>query len=656
MPFIIVSEAAATAIFTITRLLYDSVLGVVALILFSKLPGGSSAKFWYEQPDIVAKVTSLFHPFGPTGKRGVKFTNAIAMLCTIAAVALNIVPTILSKMSPINNDPSGSVMNSTLSPIQNIFIPTLTDINLPGLSNPATSINATNKFLCTHVANGCRDSKNLEIARINWDHVVVNSTAMFHLGVASNSLSVAINDTFGSATTPQQYMFLAKQALNSSTTMPVINTTSITRWADNTLTGIYVIRMAEDSDGDSVIPNPYDLLGSDQIYPLQTPDLADLLRQGRNPNAPMPSNGNIDRAERWVAIHRTETLSSLLWQAANAHEGKVDSTWQATCFLCSLLNLPRGSPYLQSIQQSLLASLPVANARTYAIRSYPDTNYRLTTMLCLLRLDASTGGLSYHCLHTYSQIWSISHESNPYTLNGNYNDLKTAADLGNYGTPFPLFPPPTNLTTNRTYFPIVPIFQIRSKGKCDTDWNPQVETIQSWSNKCAVAKFAQVDPVALESIAKNFWQLTSTITVGGFLINATYFTYEVGIKIDTPVIVVVLASLVLAIISNIVLNLVTSPIHRRSLYEAVRIMVPDSRDPYNVQKVILNIAPTNTLRLVDSMYDKRVSYLKLNNRLLVAMSEEQNITDDTTTIDNVNTDNPSPIEIQNWSRRQLLKF
>lgn len=655
MPSIIVSEAAATAIFTITRLLYNSVLGVVALILFSKLPGGSSAKFWYEQPDIIAKVTSLFHPFGPTGKRGVRFTNAIAMLCTLAAVALNIVPTILSKMSPITSDPSTTVMNSTLSPIQNIFIPTLTDINLPGLSNALTSKPATNKFLCTYIANGCLDSKSVEIAKINWDPVVFLPIGLFHAASSSNSLSVSINDTFATATTPQQYIFLAKQALNSST-LPVANTSYIAQWTSNTMTGLYVNTIVEDNDSDSVILNPYDLLNSDQIFPLQTPDIADLLRQGRNTNSPMPSNGNTDRAERWVAIHRTETLSSLLWQAANAHEGKADNTWQSTCFLCSLLNLPRGSPQLTSIEQNLISSLPVANARTYAIRSYIDTNYRLTTMLCLLRLDATTEGLSYHCLHTYSQLWSISHENNPYTLNGNYNDFKTASDLGNYGTAFPIFPPPTNLATNRTYYPIVPIFQIRSKGTCDTDWNPQVETIQSWNNKCAVAKFGQVDPVALEDIAKNIWQLSSTITVGGFLINATYISHEVGIKIDTPVIIIVLASLVLAILSNLVLNFVTSPIHRRSLYEVVRIMVPDSKDPYNVQKVILDIAPTNTLRLADSIYDKRVSYLKLNNRLLVTMSEEQNISDDTTTIENVNTDSPSPIEIQNWSRRQLLKF
>lgn len=650
MPSFIVSEAVATAIFTVTRLLYGSLIGIIALILFSKLPGGSSAKFWYEQPDIVAKVASLFHPFGPTGKRGVKSTNFIAMLCTIAALALNILPTFLSKLSPITIQVTSSVVNSTLSHISNIFIPTLTDINLPGLSNPSTSKLATNKFLCSHIANGCIDSQNKDIATINWDIVLHRPIDFSHPDAPTpNSFTVTLNDSFATSSTPQLYMFIAKNVFNS--TSPFQGTSSTGQWLNNNLTGFYVDTLYGDSAASVV---PYDLLHSDQFSPLQTPDIADLLRQGRNKTAPMPSGGSIDRAERWVALHRTETLSSLLWQTVNAHEGQVGDNWQSTCFLCSLLDLKRGSAQIINIQNSLI-SASTTNSLTYAVHSYVDRNYRLATMVCLLQLNNETQGLSYHCLHTFSQLWSMSHLQNPYKINGKYNDFKTASDLGDYGTAFPIFPPPTNLTTDRTYFPIVPIFQIRSKGQCATDWNPQLESIQTWINTCATANLGQVDPASLDLIALNIWQLSSTITVGGFLINATYPTHDVGIMIDTPVIVIVLASIGLCIIGNLVLTSVTSPIQRTSLYEAIRIMVPDSRDPYNVQKVLLNIAPTNTLRLVNSMYDKRVSYLKLNNRLLVAMSEDQGLTD-STTIERVNTDSPNQQEIQKWSRRQLLKF
>lgn len=196
---IIVSEAAATAIFTLTRILYDSALGVVALILFSKLPGGSSAKFWYEQPDLIAKITSLFDPCGPTGKRGVKTTNAIAFCCLLLTLSLNVVPTVLSKLSPITMDTIQGDTNATLSPISNIFVPTLTDINVPHLSEPALSKQATVKFLCGYLPYGCTDAKNVTIAEIVWDFIEIEEIAFY----TNDSLTVSINDTFATATTPQ---------------------------------------------------------------------------------------------------------------------------------------------------------------------------------------------------------------------------------------------------------------------------------------------------------------------------------------------------------------------------------------------------------------------------------------------------------------------
>lgn len=95
MPTILVSEAIATAIFTITRILYNSIFNVIALILFSKLPGGSSARFWYEQPDIVSKITSLFDPYGPT--------------------------TLLSKLSPITVIENAGPINATKIVTARIF-------------------------------------------------------------------------------------------------------------------------------------------------------------------------------------------------------------------------------------------------------------------------------------------------------------------------------------------------------------------------------------------------------------------------------------------------------------------------------------------------------------------------------------------------------
>lgn len=614
----------------------------MALIMFSKLPGGSSAKFWYEQPDMVSKVTSMFHPFGPTGKRGVKLTNLIALLCTVLALALNILPTILSKMSPITVNRIKYDTNSTLAPVSNIFIPTLTDINLPGLSTLFTSKIATNRFLCTYLRDGCVDAKNITIAEINWDIITDRPVEFYHADSDNpNDLTISIDDVFG---TTQQYMFLARQVFNS--TSPFMGTSSIGKWSNNSLSGFYVI--TNDHNNDTV---PFDFLHADQIFPMVTPDLADLLLQGKG-NKNLPVNGTIDRAERWVAIHRNTTLSSLLWQTVNSHQGTVDSDWQTSCFFCSLLDSDIELSQETSIRDSILSSISNAT-KIFAVNSYIDNKLRLSTTLCLIEFDQATEGLSYYCLHTYSQIWSISHDSNPYKILGNYNDVQDVADFGNHGTPFPLFPPP-ELTTDRTYFPIVPVFQIRSGGKCDTPWNYQTQSVRSWMDVCARDKLGQINTTELGVIATNIWQLSSTITVGGFLVNATYYHTEVGISIDIPVIVIVLASVVLCLVGNLVVQLVTSPIHRQSLYEAVRIMVPNSRDPYNVQKMVLNLSPTNTLRLVDSIYDSRVSYLKLNDRLIVALAEDHEVNDDdTSTLENVNM---SPKEIQTWSRRQLLNF
>lgn len=634
-----VSQTAAVAMFTLTRLFYSSVLGYIALILFNTLPGGSAARFWYEQPNLVSKITSLFDPFGPTGKRGIKTTNAIAMICTLLALALNILPTLLSKMSPISIQANIYETNSTLSPVSNIFIPTLTDINLPGLSDMLTSRNATNKFLCTYLRDGCMDSHSTPIAQINWDPVELEPIAFYHSDSDTpNDLTVNINEAFG---TTQQYMFIARQVFNS--TSPFSGNYSIGQWRNNSLSGFYMTSSAA-----AIVP--FDFLHADQIFPLVTPDLADMLRQGKGKNMYMPTDGGVDRAERWVAVHRNLTLSSLLWQTVNAHQGTIGAEWETSCFFCSLLEISPGSAQATSMQENLILSSETNNTQTFVVHSYVDNLVRLSTTLCLIQFHPTTGGLSYYCSHTYSQIWSVLHTRNPYEIISNY-DVQSIEDLATNGSPFPLFPPP-QLSNNRTYFPIVPVFQIRSKGQCSASWNFQTQTIQSWINDCAQGSLGQVDTTSINTIATNIWQLSSTITVGGFLVNATYYQNDIGILIGIPVIVIVFASVFLCIVLFFVTSFVTSPIHRRSLYETVRV-VPSSSDPYNVQNMVLDIYPTNTLRLVDSIYDKKVAYLKLNNRLIVAQSEDHEIsTDDNSSMDV----NMSPNEIQKWSRQKLLNF
>lgn len=622
---IIVSEAAATAIFTLTRILYDSALGVVALILFSKLPGGSSAKFWYEQPDLIAKITSLFDPCGPTGKRGVKTTNAIAFCCLLLTLSLNVVPTVLSKLSPITMDTIQGDTNATLSPISNIFVPTLTDINVPHLSEPALSKQATVKFLCGYLPYGCTDAKNVTIAEIVWDFIEIEEIAFY----TNDSLTVSINDTFATATTPQQFISIAKNTF-------IANNQSTVAFRQG-MSAVYTNTTVYDVDD---IASPLDLLHADQFFPLITPDLSDLLRQGRRRGEGVPVNGSVDRAERWSAIHRTPTLSTVLWQTVNAHAGVANITENdGICFLCQLIG----------ISPAQAATTLSATSSSFAVQTTVEANFRLSTVLCLLE-PSSSSHISYWCLHTYTQLWNVYHEQNPYAFFGSYDDSAWGVEQASgstASTPFPFFPPPSPLETNRTYVPIVPIFEIRSKGQCSGDWDFRTQSVQSWMRQCIYSDLGQVSIKELGVIAKNIWQLGSTITVGGFLVTATYSSHSVGISIGLVPQIIIGISLGLCIVGNLVLNLVTSAVHRRSLYQVMRVMVPTSRDPYTAMN---KTAPTNTLRLVDSVFDKDMAYLKLNNRMIVTLSERQE-----THLSRQDMGRDEKQD-QDWSRRQLVKF
>ncbi|KAL9540474.1 hypothetical protein MBANPS3_009663 [Mucor bainieri] len=611
---IIVSEAAATAIFTLTRILYDSALGVVALILFSKLPGGSSAKFWYEQPDLIAKITSLFDPCGPTGKRGVKSANFIAFCCLVLTLSLNVVPTVLSKLSPITINPIPGETNATLTPINNIFVPTLTDINVPHLSEPANSREATTKFLCGYLPYGCTDPKNVPIAEIVWDNITEPVEVAF---ITNDSLIVSINETFATATAPQQFMSIAKNTF-------IANNHSTVAFRQG-MAAVYTNTTVYDADD---ITSPLDLLHADQFFPLITPDLSDLLRQGRRRGEGVPVNGTVDRAERWSAIHRTPTLSTVLWQTVNAHAGVANITNDGPCFLCQLIGITPA-------QATALTA-----TSSYAVQTAVDDNYRLSTVLCLL--EPSSSHMSYWCLHTYTQLWNIYHEQNPYAFFGSYDDSAWGAQQASgstTSTPFPFFPPPSNLGTNRTYVPIVPIFEIRSKGQCSSDWDFRTQSVQTWMRQCIYSDLGQVSIKELGVIAKNIWQLGSTITVGGFLVTAKYTSHTVGISIGLVPQIIIGVSLVLCIAGNLLLNFVTSPV--------MRVMVPTSRDPYTLMN---KTAPTNTLRLVDSVFDKDMAYLKLNNRMIVTLSETQE-----THLSRQDMGRNEDQD-QDWSRRQLVKF
>jgi hypothetical protein len=514
-----------------------------------------------------------------------------------------------------------------MSPINNIFIPTLTDINVPHLSEPSLSEQATNKFLCGYLPFGCNDAKNndISIATIIWDIVGIVPIAFY----TNNSLIVSINDTFATATTPQQFISIAKNTF-------IANNYSTVAFRSG-MSAVYSNTSVYDADD---ITSPFDILHADQFFPLATPDLSDLLRQGRRRGEEVPVNGSVDRAERWSAIHRTSTLSTVLWQTVNAHAGAVSILDEEDCFLCQLIGIT--STQASNLQQMTTSS--------YAVQTEIDSNYRLSTVLCLLEPSLSTKQMSYWCLHTYTQLWNVYHEQNPYSFFGSYDDSAWGAEQASQSTastPFPFFPPPSGLETNRTYVPIVPIFETRSKGQCSSDWNFKTQSIQTWMRQCIYSDLGQVSITELNTIAENIWQLGSTITVGGFLVTAKYISHSVGISIGLVPQIIIAISIALCIISNILINLVTSAVHRRSLYQVMRVMVPTSRDPY---KVMDRSAPTNTLRLVDSVFDKDISYLKLNNRMIVTLSEYQEM--------HLSNQDMGRDEIHNqdWSRRQLIKF
>lgn len=155
----------------------------------------------------------------------------------------------------------------------------------------------------------------------------------------------------------------------------------------------------------------------------------------------MPVNGTVDRAERWSAIHQTPTLSTVLWQTVNAHAGVANITNDGHCFLCQLIGI---------ITPTQAAALTATSS--YAVQTVVDDNYRLSTVLCLLEPSASH--ISYWYLHTYTQLWNIHHDQNPYAFFGSYDDSAWGAEQA-YGstssTPFPFFPLPSNITTSRTY-------------------------------------------------------------------------------------------------------------------------------------------------------------------------------------------------------------
>ncbi|KAF1796583.1 hypothetical protein V8B55DRAFT_1583775 [Mucor lusitanicus] len=391
----------------------------------------------YEQPDLIAKSTSLFDPCGPTGKRGVKSTNFIAFCCLVLTLLLNVLPTVLSKLSPITVNTINGEANSTLTPVNNIFVPTLTDINVPHLSEPANSREATLKFLCGYLPYGCTDAKNVTIAKIVWDNITEPEDVAF---LTNNSLTVSINETFATATAPQQFISIAKNTFLAS---------------NHTLQLHFMI---------------LDLLHADQLFPLITPDLSDLLRQERRRGEGVPVNGTVDRAERWSAIHQTPTLSTVLWQTVNAHAGVANITNDGHCFLCQLIGI---------ITPTQAAALTATSS--YAVQTVVDDNYRLSTVLCLLEPSASH--ISYWYLHTYTQLWNIHHDQNPYAFFGSYDDSAWGAEQA-YGS-----------------------------------------------------------------------------TSSGFLVTATYNSHTVGISIELEPQIIIGVSLVLCIAGNLLLNLVTSPVH-----------------------------------------------------------------------------------------------
>ncbi|OBZ85135.1 hypothetical protein A0J61_06811 [Choanephora cucurbitarum] len=566
---ILVTSIVSSAIFNITRLVYTFAFSITTTIIFSKLPGGSSTRFWYEQQDLLGKVMSyFFYPSGPTGTRGVKSTNTFGIVFLIITLALNFLPMLLEGLSPKVIVSLPGTQGPVLSPISNIFIPTLNEISLPHLSVPSKSKNATEKFLCSHIEGGCLDASNHTVAEIIWDAVDINPVK-FYRDSSQDDLLVSFGDSFVAATVKPQFLQLAKDTLGSQT--QYTTGLSFKIWNSNNLTGFISNAYAPNLENTTF--GKYDILNSDQLTPLDTPDLSEMLKQGRRKGEPLPRNGSINRAERWTAIHRTSTLSSLLWQSVNAHSGTTDADWIMNCFFCQMIGIENYSSEAYLIQESLLNHPNNASRfNTFTIQSYVDQDFRLSTVLCTVEFNRTNSGVNYWCTHTFSQIWNVEHSKNPIDFYKDYNgdvaNTDQFSDLSS--TPFPYYPVPKDTENRTSYIPVVPIFEIRSIGQCRTDWNFRTQTLQSWMKECASRNLGQLTQDELKLIAGNIWQIASTITTRGFLINVKHWVPTIRIHISLAAIIVIGAGVGFFVIANLVYFTVINPAHRRSLYESIR--------------------------------------------------------------------------------------
>ncbi|KAI8382998.1 hypothetical protein BD560DRAFT_431571 [Blakeslea trispora] len=617
----IVDKTIAIAIFTLARLFYAAAFGSVTLILFSRLPGGSSTKFWYEQPNLLGKIKSFFRPYGPTGKFGVESTNIVAVVCLVLTLSLNALPTIFTKISPLVAITEPGIKNDTFSPISNVFIPTLTDGNLPQFSNSSQSKNVTNKFLCSYIPNGCTDANGNTVANVIWDEMNITDLQPFH-NVSNNDLLVSFSKSGFRIKAEEQQLRLAKDTLGDQ--LNYTSQLSFHRWNINNFTGlysnVYLPNLSNDSFG------KYDILNSDQMLPLDTPDLSEMLKTGRRKVEALPKNRDINRAERWTAIHNSNYSSYIMWQSTNAHSGETASDWVTNCFFCSLIGIKRDSIEADTIYRSLLtrnSTDPKIN--TFAIQSYVDDELRLSTVLCTVEYNRTIVGIKYWCVHTFSQVWSVQHDTIPYAIHGTVkgDDADTTQFNDQSSTPFPFFPPPLNVSNPRTYVPVVPIFEVRSKGICNSIWNFRNQTVQEWMKECARDSMGQPDPKNLGEIAKNAWQLSSAMTVRGFLIPTQHHNLTPALELSLPVCIVIGASLVSCILAYLAAWLLTQPVHRRSLYESLRIMIPDSKEPYGDESLRRDLPLTNTLHAANSTYEKNAYHLKLNNKMIVTLSENE---------------------------------
>ncbi|KAI8334166.1 hypothetical protein EDC96DRAFT_548345 [Choanephora cucurbitarum] len=618
---IYVTGPAASAIFNTARLAYAFAFGITTTIIFSKLPGGSSTRFWYEQQNLVSKAKSyFFDPSGPTGDRGVRSTNTLGIVFLVITFALNYLPSLLEKLSPKDTFYYPLTQRIEFSSTLNIFTPTLNEISLPDFSKPLMSKSATERFLCSRIG-GCFNAENNRVAGIIWDEATLHPV-QFYRDSSQDDLLVSFGDSFVAATVKPQFLQLAKDTLGSETQY---NTgLSFKIWNSNNLTGFISNAYAPNLENTTF--GKYDILNSDQLTPLDTPDLSEMLKQGRRKEEALPKNGDVNRAERWTAIHRTSTLSSLLWQSVNAHSGTTDADWIRDCFFCQMIGIKSSSPQANLIQESLL-NYPNNASRfnTFAIQSYVDQDFRFSTVLCTVELNRTTSGVNYWCTHTFSQIWNVVHNKKIINF---YRDYK--GDVANTeqfselsSTPFPYYADSDVAQNRASYIPVVPIFEIRSRGKCRTDWNFRTQTLQSWMKECASENLHQLTPNDLKIIAESVWQIASTIATGGFLINVKRVEPVIMVHLSLKTIIVIGAGIGYFVIANLIYFTMVSPVHRRSLYESIRIMVPDSRELYNVESMHSRSTPTNTLQIVESDIDRRISYLKLDEKLIVVLSEEE---------------------------------